>query len=462
MACWKKWLVPSLLTAVGMTALTGVIAFRSIEDDVVGRTAKQARADGWGWAKLTTSGRDLVLLGEAPDPAARDNAAAAADRVFGVRVVDVKASVLPEVKPFVFSLSREGAVVKLTGAVPSEAARAGLLDAISKALPEVRVEDGTTMARGASAGFGALAAFGIAQTASLAKGRIDLSDQTYSISGDPRSFAAWSKLEGELAKSLPAGAKLGTDALTVPVPDPYRVGLTVKDGKALLEGFLPDTASVEKVIAAAKAIWGDSVESRIMVAKGAPAGFIDAILGVLPGFGRFGDGHLELSGTNLTFGGSAPTAALGERIRSWIAGHLPSGFTIGGAEVSVAVPAPVAPAECRTGLTAVQTSGKIRFETGSAHLNTEDTRLLDRLVVAALRCGTAKVTIEGHTDNVGDPASNQALSEKRAAAVVAYLVELGVAADRLTSIGYGDTRPVVDNGTPEGRAQNRRIDFTIE
>lgn len=462
MACWMKWLVPTVVTAIGMTAVTGFVAFRSIETDVVSRATAQLHTDGWTWAKLTTSGRDVVLSGEAGDPTARDMAAAAADRVFGVRVVDVRASVLPEMKPFAVSLERTGATVKLTGALPSEEARKTLLDGLAKAIPGVKIEDATRIARGAPTNFTALSAFAVAQAASLAKGRIDLSDATYSIAGDPQSFAAWRGLETDLGARLPSGAVLGTDGLVMPVPDPYRFGLSVKGGKVAMDGFLPDNASLEKILAAAKAIWGGSVEDHLEVVPGAPAGFVDSILAVLPGIARLGDGSLDLSGTKLTVGGNAPTGPLGEQIRAWIVAHLPKGVTLGGATLAVLPPAAVSPEECRAGLSAVQASGKIRFETGSARLDKEDVKLLDTLVVAALRCGTAKVTIEGHTDDVGDPAANQALSEKRAGAVADYLVELGIAADRLKAAGFGDTRPIADNGTDQGRAQNRRIDFTIE
>jgi outer membrane protein OmpA-like peptidoglycan-associated protein len=71
------------------------------------------------------------------------------------------------------------------------------------------------------------------------------------------------------------------------------------------------------------------------------------------------------------------------------------------------------------------------------------------------------VNIEGHTDSMGDPAFNMQLSEGRAKAVRAYLVEKGVAADRLSAKGFGATRPVADNKTAQGRAANRRVDFMI-
>lgn len=70
-----------------------------------------------------------------------------------------------------------------------------------------------------------------------------------------------------------------------------------------------------------------------------------------------------------------------------------------------------------------------------------------------------KLTIEGHTDNVGNAASNQSLSEKRAAAVVAYLSAQGIDAGRLSAKGLGATKPADTNDTPEGRQNNRRVEL---
>jgi OOP family OmpA-OmpF porin len=68
-----------------------------------------------------------------------------------------------------------------------------------------------------------------------------------------------------------------------------------------------------------------------------------------------------------------------------------------------------------------------------------------------------RIEIQGHTDNVGSEKYNQSLSEKRATAVMEYLIEKGIAGDRLTAVGYGLTRPIASNSTSEGRSLNRRV-----
>jgi len=105
--------------------------------------------------------------------------------------------------------------------------------------------------------------------------------------------------------------------------------------------------------------------------------------------------------------------------------------------------------------------GKIRFESARATIDPDSAGLLDRLIETALRCPTANIEIAGHTDSDGEDSSNQALSEKRAQAVLDYLVKAGLPADRFTATGYGSAQPIASNDTDEGKAQNRRIDFLV-
>jgi OOP family OmpA-OmpF porin len=107
----------------------------------------------------------------------------------------------------------------------------------------------------------------------------------------------------------------------------------------------------------------------------------------------------------------------------------------------------------------------IRFDTASADIRAESTPLVDRVAAAvrpALRANPAlTIRVEGHTDNQGDAARNQGLSLRRARAVVDGLAARGVPRGRMAAVGFGSSRPVADNGTPEGREQNRRIAFRV-
>lgn len=103
----------------------------------------------------------------------------------------------------------------------------------------------------------------------------------------------------------------------------------------------------------------------------------------------------------------------------------------------------------------------ITFETASAVITPEGLAALEATVDFLTQNPTARVAIEGHTDSQGDEDGNLRLSKSRADSVRDYLVGQGIAFDRLETEGFGETRPVASNDTPEGRAQNRRIDFRL-
>jgi OOP family OmpA-OmpF porin len=101
----------------------------------------------------------------------------------------------------------------------------------------------------------------------------------------------------------------------------------------------------------------------------------------------------------------------------------------------------------------------INFDTGKATITPGSADVLEEVRKLASGHPEMKLQIEGHTDNVGQPAANRKLSEDRANAVKAWLVAKGVKAAQLTPAGLGDTKPVGDNRTEQGRTANRRVEL---
>ena len=103
----------------------------------------------------------------------------------------------------------------------------------------------------------------------------------------------------------------------------------------------------------------------------------------------------------------------------------------------------------------------IFFDSGKSDLRPESFTELDKLQKLLSQNNTLKVEISGHTDNVGKDTDNLGLSQKRAEAVVNYLISKGVNATNVKAVGYGETRPIASNETDETRQLNRRIEMKI-
>lgn len=104
----------------------------------------------------------------------------------------------------------------------------------------------------------------------------------------------------------------------------------------------------------------------------------------------------------------------------------------------------------------------IQFDNGKATIIKKSLTNLDNVAKIMLANPSYNLMINGHTDNVGDPAKNLKLSEDRTKAVKAYLMGKGVAENRMTATGYGDTQPKTSNATAKGKAANRRVEFVIK
>lgn len=105
--------------------------------------------------------------------------------------------------------------------------------------------------------------------------------------------------------------------------------------------------------------------------------------------------------------------------------------------------------------------GNVTFATGSADLNAGFFSVLDSVALVLKEYDKTVIDVSGHTDNVGSDQLNQSLSERRAGSVGEYLRVKGVSTQRIATAGYGESRPIATNDTPDGRQQNRRVELTL-
>jgi outer membrane protein OmpA-like peptidoglycan-associated protein len=103
----------------------------------------------------------------------------------------------------------------------------------------------------------------------------------------------------------------------------------------------------------------------------------------------------------------------------------------------------------------------VSFDYDSAVLRPDGLSVLDDAAATLKRYPEIRVEIAGHTDSIASEEYNQDLSERRAKSVLDYLVQQGIAVDRLSAKGYGESQPVADNATEEGRTSNRRVELHI-
>jgi outer membrane protein OmpA-like peptidoglycan-associated protein len=135
------------------------------------------------------------------------------------------------------------------------------------------------------------------------------------------------------------------------------------------------------------------------------------------------------------------------------------------ATLAATPPAPATPPpsiDCATGLFQALRDRPLHFDRDRSAVTPAAAATIKDLAAIVATCPAEKFEVGGHTDNIGSELYNQALSERRAVAVAHALGEAGVDANRLSAVGYGETVPLADNGSDEGRVRNRRIEIKIE
>ncbi len=261
--------------------------------------------------------------------------------------------------------------------------------------------------------------------------------------------------------SAPVDTRAPVPAATVGQAGP-RLRIANVDGTVDVAGQLASDPEKARLMEALRATFGgDNVRGDITVdAATAPASWMDKLIALLP--------ELKRSGIKLGFDGDklqVDTSALPEDQRIALSHRLRAEFPnlrmSGLWDRAMAALSMLKAGFTSDDLVKALNLSTIYFETGSARITGDSMETLVKAAQAikAAPAGT-RIEIGGHTDNSGDAAINLSVSQQRAEAVKTNLVELGVAADMLEARGFGQDKPVADNATEEGRAQNRRIEFT--
>ncbi|WP_141701155.1 OmpA family protein [Methyloceanibacter methanicus] len=425
------------------------------------------------------SGRDIEVGGLADSNGERYRLLETLGIVKGRRVVRDKMTVLESASPYTFSAEKSGNVITVSGHVPTEAAREGIavvLDHDASALK---------LASGAPGAWTIVAQDGLSALSKLTKGTLTMSDKTLRLSGLAASPADGEAALAEL-KDVPPGYMIDSsfDYLDDGKPVNFQLAYSASDG-ASVNGKLPKGLTPEALAdALGLAVSGDPTTGI----SGEPGPVLAALKKLtlwLPEFETLtfktagGDKGFDLTGTG------SPGVDL-ELLKQGLSTDLGGDVAVSVAAADDLPPEGTQRVNAATGETEVLTAGywlpqldfvagygqcrdkanallskrDVNFVTGSARLDARSMGVINAMTSVVMKCvqsGDLRVEVGGHTDSQGDSAFNKTLSQKRADAVVAALRARGVPEDAISATGYGDTQPIADNDTEEGRAANRRV-----
>ncbi|CAH2924040.1 MAG: T6SS peptidoglycan-binding component TagN [uncultured Paraburkholderia sp.] len=246
-----------------------------------------------------------------------------------------------------------------------------------------------------------------------------------------------------------ASSTTGTGAVTASPPP-----ANATPGQVVVGGKVPDEATKAAVLARLRDTYGAAnVVDQIEVADVATppnwSANVQKLIG--PQLKQISKGQLKIDGTQIDVKGEVRNESQRQQLASDMANALNPTYTIkNGLRVSAS----------EQGLLDQTLANRtIEFETGSATLTPQGRAILDQMAAAMQKMTTKTVAIIGHTDNLGNRASNIALSQARADAVKGYLVAKGIPPQQMSTTGVGPDQPIASNDTADGRARNRRIEF---
>jgi hypothetical protein len=390
-------------------------------------------------ADVSVSGRDVTLTGAAAD---REAAEAAVAGIAGIRVVDwldrddgsTTASPATSTTAPVTTTTSDGTLPPITtgpepgniatmearleggklvvrGTIPDEAAAARLeavAELIYAPLLDNQLEIDSTVE---TASWVPSAADAIAVLPILGTSGINVAGEQATLFGYAPSRERLAQAEGALAQALGPEVSVSSEVIVTGLAPPTIAADVDGDGILVIDGTVPSQDIVDFAVGLGVDTYG--------------AANVVNNLEVDPGV----DTTFSLFRLPLVFGAFQPFPVWHVEIYdNVISGQLLSGAS---------------------------------YPSGSAELTPQLLQLLPIGAGILTRNPSLVMTVEGHTDNVGSDESNQRLSEARARAAKEWLIAAGIDESRVFAVGYGESRPIASNDTPEGRAQNRRIEFRL-
>lgn len=303
---------------------------------------------------------------------------------------------------------------------------------------------------------------------------VSMSGNVATLTGEAKSAASKSAAL-ELAEKTPCKTCKKKDRLwhnvvdemtvekapELPLQSPYTFeAVKAEDGAVVINGYVPSEDDRKRIIAEADNLYGANyTDNKVRIARGAPnREWTIVALGGLKTLGSLNRGQLAMTDNEFVITGMANDIDIRNSANSYATG-LPADYN---GSANIDLPEVQTEDVCQNLIDEVKGNSRVNFATSSAEIQgTESFDLLNKLSAVVRQCSAFNIQVAGHTDSQGGAEQNQWLSEARAKTVVDYLVSNNIDAERVSHIGFGETRPIASNQTREGRAENRRIDFTV-
>ena len=366
----------------------------------------------------------------------------------------------------------DGERLTIRGTLDSEATRLKVIEAASKVVDgslittEIGIDPKATMGAGSVE---VLTSVLSSLDYDFRSTRIEFDGKKMDVAGILRTNEVSSSYPSAIAEARRAGVLVSEDLRSPEAAGDVlafsRLNAETTDNGLVLSGSVIKIAQYNQLMEAAETAFGvGNVVDQVVIAppRGLPdqtsdpavASFSELVRALGTGKGK---GRFSLDGAKVTVSGSVEDAAAKQVFDSVVASA--KGVTIEGT-VTANLDAAQAD-QLEAGLNALAASDPVEFASGSVGILPESDVILGQVADLMKASAGVVVTVEGHTDALGDELFNQVLSVQRADAVRNALIAKGVSAERLASAGFGESRPIADNATTAGRGQNRRVVFVV-
>jgi outer membrane protein OmpA-like peptidoglycan-associated protein len=329
--------------------------------------------------------------------------------------------------------------------------------------PGRQVADEAQVAPGAPDGWQQCVVAGLAALPRLKTGKSLLTDLKLSVTGATDDYAASQSVPNDVK----AAAGQTCDATTsIAFTGQMKSELSWKatrdqNGMVTIDGEAPDEPSKQQLADMAQDLYaGSSVTDTTKVVGASAEPWMSITRLGIGQLAKLKRGEVALQGKEVSIKGAVDSEDAANQVRRALKDGVPGGYTVKDALTVMSADEKAADS-CQTLMRQTTARGTINFERAKADLTPDSTATLKALADVANKCPAYKIDIEGHTDAEGTDERNQRLSDRRAQAVADFLAESGVDAKRMKTVGYGATKPIADNATADGRAKNRRIEFTV-